>query len=169
MEAVMQRPTFDELPLRQGDPKGSAWGLWGKDDEAGTLNILTPELVTQASTEIKFGVVVPLNLPLSSPLRPMNPQRKPCSHHILAKGYANDDELYMNTQGSSHWDGLRHYPYQISDHKRYYNGKTDEDIQESAGNPDIGIQCIHTSSFTSSMLTGSRCSTTRYCWPGRSA
>ena len=30
-------PAFEELPLHIGDPKYSAWGLWGLDDEAGTL------------------------------------------------------------------------------------------------------------------------------------
>jgi hypothetical protein len=30
-------PAFDDLPLRAGDPKYSAWGLWGVDDQAGTL------------------------------------------------------------------------------------------------------------------------------------
>jgi hypothetical protein len=33
----MNYPSFDELPLRQGDPPFSAWSLWGEDDELGTL------------------------------------------------------------------------------------------------------------------------------------
>ncbi|KAJ6151392.1 cyclase [Penicillium chermesinum] len=68
----------------------------------------------------------------------MNPRRKRCSHYIHAKGYANDDELHINTQSSSHWDGLRHYPYQGT--LEYYNGATQEDISGPNANTKIGIQ-----------------------------
>ena len=37
IEEVKVLPAFEELPLRSGDPKYAAWGLWGPDDEAGTL------------------------------------------------------------------------------------------------------------------------------------
>ncbi|KAL1639525.1 hypothetical protein SLS58_007829 [Diplodia intermedia] len=33
-----------------------------------------------------------VSLPLNVPVLPMNPMRKSCSHNIVAKGYANDDE-----------------------------------------------------------------------------
>jgi hypothetical protein len=139
-DAFIQRPRFEELPLKPGDPKGSAWGLWGPSDELGTLNHLTPETVRQAATEITTGQIVPLNLPMKSPLKPMNPRRKPCEHLIITKGYANDDELNFNTQGSSHWDGLRHYPYQGDQAGRFYNGFTQEDISGTRANGKIGIQ-----------------------------
>jgi hypothetical protein len=54
------RPQFDDLPLAQGDPKASAWGLYGKEDELGTLNLLTPEVVQQAAAEVKKGIRIPL-------------------------------------------------------------------------------------------------------------
>jgi len=54
------RPAFDELPFRSGDPKYSAWGLWGVDDELGTLNLLTPETVKNASKEIVTGQQITL-------------------------------------------------------------------------------------------------------------
>lgn len=135
-----QRPRFEDLPLRKGDPKGSAWGLWGDEDELGTLNLLTPDVVALASREARNGIVVPLSLSLESPLLPMNPRRTPCAHNIVAKGYANDDEVHLNTQSSSHWDGLRHYPYQIKSERRYYNGVTAEDISGPERNSKIGVQ-----------------------------
>ncbi|KAH8894381.1 hypothetical protein GQ53DRAFT_859245 [Thozetella sp. PMI_491] len=134
------RPSFKDLPLKPEDPKASAWGLWGPTDELGTLNLLTPEVVRAAATEIQDGQALPLNLPLDSPVLPMNPRRKPCSHNIIAKGYANDDEIVMNTQGSSHWDGLRHYPYQNCDPPKFYNGVSQDDISGEAANEKIGIQ-----------------------------
>lgn len=133
----MKRPRFEDLPLQTGDPKASAWGFWGPDDELGTLNLLTPKVVARAAQEIQTGEMVPLNLPLEMPVLPMNPRRAACVHNIIAKGYANDDEIRLNTQSSSHWDGLRHYPYQIESEPRYYNGVLDREIKES---PKIGVQ-----------------------------
>lgn len=46
-------PTFDELPDFH-DLTGCAWGVWGKDDELGTVNLLTPEVVKAAAKEIKL-------------------------------------------------------------------------------------------------------------------
>lgn len=49
-------PSFDDLPLNKGDPFHSAWGLYGKDDQLGTLNRLTDSRVlASAREEIKTG------------------------------------------------------------------------------------------------------------------
>ncbi|KPI37684.1 uncharacterized protein AB675_125 [Cyphellophora attinorum] len=138
-----KRPKFYELPLQQGDPKASAWGLWGRDDERGTLNLITSDVVARAREEIQIGVVTSLNLPINVPRRPMNPRRKPCEHRIIAKGHANDDELDINTQSSTHWDGLRHFPY--SETKQFYNGVTQDDISGASASAKIGIQNIASS------------------------
>lgn len=58
--ANVQRPAFDDLPLRKGDPKGSAWNLWGSDDELGTLNLITEDVTRAAATEVKVGKAVSL-------------------------------------------------------------------------------------------------------------
>lgn len=54
------RPSFSELPLREGDPKASAWGLWGAEDELGTLNLLNSSLVKAATADVVTGETVPL-------------------------------------------------------------------------------------------------------------
>lgn len=51
-------PSFNQLPLREGDPPNSAWGLWGDglDSALGSLNYLTNDLVLRAiQEEIKTG------------------------------------------------------------------------------------------------------------------
>lgn len=51
-------PPLDQLPLREGDPPNSAWGLWGdgQDSALGSLNYLTDELVSRTiRDEIKTG------------------------------------------------------------------------------------------------------------------
>lgn len=55
-----QRPSFDALPLRKGDPMASGWGLWGDDDEFGTLNLLTADVVKAAAAEVVTGETVAL-------------------------------------------------------------------------------------------------------------
>jgi len=54
-------PKFSELPLEPNHPSHSAWGLWGPDDELGTLNHLTPERTVDAAKLITTGTRVGLN------------------------------------------------------------------------------------------------------------
>ncbi len=56
-------PDFDNLPPVDGMPPGCAWGLFDKDgekDKLGTLNLLTPDTVLKAATEIQVGESVSL-------------------------------------------------------------------------------------------------------------
>jgi hypothetical protein len=38
-------PTYEQLPIDSKYPPKTAWGLWGKEDNYGTLNLLTEERV----------------------------------------------------------------------------------------------------------------------------
>lgn len=58
--SITCRPHFDELPLQPHHPKGSAWGLWGTDDERGTLNLLSEDVVRASVSEVFDGKVVNL-------------------------------------------------------------------------------------------------------------
>lgn len=56
-------PDFDELSKVEGMPQGCAWGTFDKDgkkDLVGTLNLLTPDVVTAAASEVKDGVSISL-------------------------------------------------------------------------------------------------------------
>jgi hypothetical protein len=56
-------PDFDDLPKVEGLPQGCAWGVFDKDgkkDLLGTLNLLTPDVVTAAAAEVKDGVSISL-------------------------------------------------------------------------------------------------------------
>ena len=47
---------FAALPLDKNGPHGNAWGRWGPDDQLGTLNILTDDVVAKAVSEcVKTG------------------------------------------------------------------------------------------------------------------
>lgn len=41
-------PAYDDLPMEPTRaPKSAAWGVFGKDDDLGTLNLLTEERVAK--------------------------------------------------------------------------------------------------------------------------
>jgi len=115
-DQITNLPSFDELPQIQDLPKGCTWGLWdknGEKDELGTLNLLTPEVVKEAFKELSEGISVSLTWSLDKPNAP-NFHRKKLEHKLLDHStyspYSGfDDEVALNTQCSSQWDGLRHH------------------------------------------------------------
>src|SRR5262245_35549534 len=42
------------------------WGRWGKDDELGTLNFITPEKIVAAARTVRRGKVFSLAIPFDS-------------------------------------------------------------------------------------------------------
>jgi hypothetical protein len=121
-------PDFDSLPKVDGMPQGCAWGVFDKDgkkDVYGALNLLTPDVVKAAYSELREGVSVSLNWPLGAIATP-GFGRKGLKHTVIsfldtplaAHGY--DDELEFNTQCSSQWDSLCHVHHQES--AKGYNG-----------------------------------------------
>jgi hypothetical protein len=131
-------PAFSELPLGNGDPPFSAWGLYGKDDQKGFLNRLTKDIVLEASKEIQTGSRINLDWPLDAQGDIPFFNRQVFHKHVYDKPprCVNDDTWTFNTQSSSQWDGLRHFAYQKE--RRFYNGTTMEDIHAKGSNV-IGI------------------------------
>lgn len=63
VEEKKHLPSFDELPHYRNF-SGCAWGVWGPDDQLGTVNLLTDDLVRlTAQEEIKYVYIV--SVPLS--------------------------------------------------------------------------------------------------------
>jgi len=135
MMPLSSRPPFAELPLDKNGPPGNAWGLYGKDDELGALNLITPETVKAAAQEIQTGERVSLDWYLNLPSfpsfgrPPFGWKMENRSHPDGTKRIVNDDHLDINTQSSSQWDGFRHYGYQQA--KRYYGGRTQQDVENT--------------------------------------
>ncbi|OAP58543.1 hypothetical protein AYL99_07633 [Fonsecaea erecta] len=123
----LKLPSWKDLPPVEGMPHGCAWGLFDKDgvrDEIGTLNLLTPETVVKAREEIQSGKSVVLNWPIDHVHEPGFDRIKPTINITdwRAKGspwYSYDDEISINTQSGSQWDGLRHWGH--SGTGLYYN------------------------------------------------
>ena len=58
-------PKFSQLPLVGQTGERHTWGVFGKDDQLGTVNLLTPERVKRAATLVRTGKVINLSLPLT--------------------------------------------------------------------------------------------------------
>ncbi|KAI9638641.1 putative cyclase-domain-containing protein [Dioszegia hungarica] len=131
---------FDDLPLTRPGPPLNAWGLYGEGDEYGRLNLITAQTVQAGLREAKEGITINLNLPLDT--MPLNPTRAPLRHEIIHRTHCNDDHVSFNTQGSTQWDGFRHYPYLNYPEKQqyiYYGGMTSDEARDRS-NHRCGIQ-----------------------------
>ncbi len=125
-------PSFDELPAKPGNPPNSAWGLWGDDDEIGTINLLTPERVAAAAKLVQSGKTFALSWELELPNPPLFGREK-LRHEIKNKRPNVNDDVYhdFNTQSSSQWDGLTHYGNNT--HHSFYNGVQQSQITGQPG------------------------------------
>ncbi|PVH76622.1 hypothetical protein DL98DRAFT_425184 [Cadophora sp. DSE1049] len=142
-EEKNEYPKFEDLPLGKNDPPFSAWGLWGEDDEAGTIRLLTPRRVARGAQEIKEGLRFSLNWSLNSPVTPgFGRSNYPFCHtlHCDAPGILTfDDSITFNTQKSTQWDGLRHFAYQKE--QKFYQGVSKGDIL-APNSTKLGLQNI---------------------------
>jgi len=129
-------PKLSELEPIPGAPKYAAW-FWGKDDELGRLNLLTPRRIAKAGKLIQTGETVCLNYPAEYPY-PTFFNRAPFVHTVKQVAPNCYDDLYsLNTQSGSQWDGFRHVGIENNDSFVWYNNTTQDQIDHSTR---IGIQ-----------------------------
>lgn len=123
-------PSYDELPVKAGAPPGSAWGLFGDDDQVGLVNLMTAEKATEAARLVRRGVTFPLNWEFELPF-PALYRRGNLRHTITGRGFGRDDILdNFYPQASSQWDSLCHVGH--PDHG-FYNGVQEADITGQPG------------------------------------
>jgi kynurenine formamidase len=131
-------PVYAELLRRSDGPPGSAWGLFGPDDQLGTLNFLDVHTTLRARDAIRKGEVFNLDYELTAFDPPVSPNRQPVDHQVLSRHGGNVRDDFVNDfylQVSSQIDGLRHHRHPVHG---FYNGVADDAIV--AGGPDLGIQ-----------------------------
>lgn len=132
-------PSFQELPVVADAPPASAWGVFGREDQLGTLNFLTPERRLAAVRNVRRGEVFSLDLPLHLPRPPMIAARTAYRRtNLRFPGNRGRDDVMDNfyLQCSSQWDSLKHIRH--PDHG-FYNWTSDEqaDAEEDGR---LGIQ-----------------------------
>lgn len=132
-------PRYDQLDRPDETGLPLAWGLWGADDEIGTLNHLTDAVVRESATQVKSGRRFNLNLPLHVPFGVMTPGVHKARIPYVAKMFeyndgeriARDDKLNdFFLQCSTQWDGLTH----IGDPRHgFYNGVQPAQVTHAEG------------------------------------
>lgn len=134
-------PSYDQLPVKQGAPAGSAWGLFGDDDEYGTWNLATPAKAIEAAGLVRKGATFPLNTPVDALQRGLfwfrgAPRRTmfDCSGGLRV----SYDEYIDNfcPQSSAQWDGHRHVAHPAIG---FYNGVPHDRVL-APGSTALGIQ-----------------------------
>ncbi|MEU6201109.1 cyclase family protein [Streptomyces sp. NPDC047061] len=139
---------FDTLAERVNN-----WKRWGADDQLGTLNFITPEVVRKATASVVTGESFSLAMPLSldgpqqsgtsvpgriNPVRTMLAINTPMSASPDSVAYS-DDIVVTPTQAGTHWDALSH----CSHRGVMYNG-TPADTIDASGATRLGIEAAGT-------------------------
>ncbi|MEU1850428.1 cyclase family protein [Streptomyces sp. NPDC019990] len=125
------------------------WGRWGADDELGTLNLITDEVVREAAATVRAGRRVPLALPLrrDGVQTGMIPGRIDPLHvmvqinqELFGPGTVacSDDAVTMGLQAATHWDALPH----VSHSGRIYNGRCADTITPHGGAAFSGMDKV---------------------------
>ena len=114
------------------------WGRWGYEDELGTLNLLTPDMVRAAAALVRSGRQVTMAIPMNTAAGPDNPS--PVIHHVV-QGHDIDiksstltvatDYLGIEFHGDchTHMDALCHIAYKGC----VYNGRPAQEVMTSRG------------------------------------
>jgi kynurenine formamidase len=115
---VRARPRYRELS------GGSAWGVFGDDDQLGCLNLLTAARTAAAAALVRSGRLFSLNAPLDWP-RPHfagpTGTRQPPDHVVLEFPGGRDDYLdRFHPQAGTQLDGFLHIT--VPDSGLAYNG-----------------------------------------------
>ena len=80
----MNFPDYAGLLARTDAPAGSSWGVFGADDEVGTLNFITPEITRQAAALVQRGRVFNLDHRLDAFQPPVTRHRHQPTHTIFS-------------------------------------------------------------------------------------
>jgi kynurenine formamidase len=130
-------PAYDELPVLEPLGLRHAWGVFGPEDQLGTINLLTPERVLDAARLVRTGRTVTLTRPLDA-FDPPFYGRERMRHTVfrLDRNYWDDRVDNLQLQASTHWDGLRHVQAR---ELGFWGGLTDEASLTPGGGP-LGVE-----------------------------
>ena len=141
-------PLPDEL--QQLAKRVSNWGRWGADDQRGTLNLITPDVVLRGVQAARTGRTFSLAIPFDStgpqwdsknmPHR-INPELQTHTVNVAFTGdtrdfTTSDDSFRMGSQAATHWDALAHVGYD----GLLYNNTPNTVVSSEGGASKLGIE-----------------------------
>jgi kynurenine formamidase len=134
--APMTKVEFDTLMKEI-----SNWGRWGKDDELGTLNLITPAKRVAAAALVKDGITVSLALDLNKIKDELN--ANPFEHELSVADWGGHqvagDKYSVEYHGlaHSHMDGLPHFA-----HKGFFYNGVPYTSAKPSGTERLGIHNV---------------------------
>jgi len=130
----------------------SNWGRWGKDDQLGAMNLITPAKRKQAAALVKEGVSISLAHDTNTQTALDNPQ--PYEHSMTLSGIGNRGQFSLDKIGVSfhgyqhtHLDALCHMFWQ----GKMYNGFSQEKVTKE-GASKLSIANLKQGVFTRGIL-----------------
>ena len=127
----------------------SNWGRWGKDDQLGTFNLITPAKRKAALKLARDGVAVSLAHTLDKEQFPDNP--RPLGQQMMLDNAGHAMDLYsIWYHGSTitHIDALCHYSFE----GKIFNGFERSKIAQGPGCPDNGVEHQKTGIMTRGII-----------------
>ena len=164
--AATPRPEVTKAQVQRWMTELSNWGRWGKDDQLGTLNLITPEKRRQALALARRGIVVSLEQPVALVPMPEATKRDGRSHAISFyeirfrtfpdpdletgnPGFSSDIKEYHVHGPMTHLDALCHASYQ----GKWYNGFVlAEGYSDQAGCSKLGTDVVKQGIVTRGIL-----------------
>ena len=126
--------------------KVSNWGRWGKDDQLGTLNLITADKRKQAASLVKAGQSVGLAHVAITDKTEDNPSPY---EHTMNRGFTSDTvRVSFHGYAHSHMDSLCHMLYK----GQTYNGHATADVNTEKGCLKLGIQNMRNGYVTRGIL-----------------
>jgi kynurenine formamidase len=126
----------------------SNWGRWGKDDQLGTLNLITPAKRREAAALVKEGYSISMAHNVLTEKAADN--QSPFLHMMLPRtgGFQMDNyNVSFHGMGQTHLDALCHASYQG---KTYNGGPVDQITAE--GCPNDSVLAIKTGILTRGVI-----------------
>jgi len=128
-------PRYRDLPTVADTGEHHCWDVFGRADELGTLNFLTPPIIAAAAHGVKEGKVICLSLPLNMPYPALSSNRPPYTHTVTRTRSGRDDSISgFYLQCSSQWDALQHIRFREFG---YYGGREEAELDEGALGIDV--------------------------------
>lgn len=153
-EAVraQSRPRLTKADIDRMMTELSNWGRWGKDDQLGALNLITPAKRKQAALLVREGASVSLARETNKDREPDNPN--PYEHTMNLTGANADGQWSVDTFSilfhgyqHTHLDALCHIFYQ----GKMYNGFSQKEVT-AKGAEKLSISNLKEGIFTRGVL-----------------
>jgi kynurenine formamidase len=130
----------------------SNWGRWGKDDELGAINLITPTKRKAAAQLVREGIPVSLYHDAETQTAVDNP--RPFGHEMLvhagtpdATSHSDSFSIAHHGLAHTHLDALCHYFYK----DRMYNG-VPRSVVTASGSQKLSVARMKSGIFTRGVL-----------------